>query len=104
MAGGKAVTGRVHHLGRPWRPGGEPAPVARVPIRGTEPPATVEAAPWTGMSGLPWRDARFAEYRYHGPGAAVSADRPRPNDTEARTRTAADHLRGTDDLAPHARR
>ncbi|MFD5256156.1 pectinesterase family protein [Streptomyces bobili] len=92
------------HLGRPWHPGGEPAAVAQVLIRDTELPAAVKAAPWTDMSGFSWRDARFTEYRNHGPGAAVTADRPQLDDTDARTHTVADYLRGTDDWAPHARR
>ncbi|MFE9672601.1 pectinesterase family protein [Streptomyces sp. NPDC006259] len=92
------------HLGRPWHPGGEPAAVAQVLIRDTELPAAVKAAPWTDMSGFSWRDARFAEYRNHGPGATVTADRPQMSDVRARTHTVADYLGGTDHWAPHARR
>ncbi|MFD7133105.1 pectinesterase family protein [Streptomyces sp. NPDC059894] len=91
------------HLGRPWHPGGEPAAVAQVLIRDTELPAAVASAPWTDMSGFSWRDARFAEYRNTGPGAAQAADRPQLSDEEARTRTVAHYLAGPDGWAPYAR-
>ncbi|MGW6905570.1 hypothetical protein [Streptomyces sp. NPDC054940] len=71
-------------------------------IRETELPAAVKAAPWTDMSGFPWQDARFAEYRNHGPGAAVTADRPQMGDDEARTHTVADYLKGADGWKPYA--
>ncbi|WP_155054935.1 pectinesterase family protein [Streptomyces blattellae] len=92
------------HLGRPWHPGGEPAAVAQVLIRNTELPAAIKSSPWTDMSGFSWKDARFAEYRNSGPGAAVSADRPQMGDAEAGSYTVADYLKGTDDWAPYARR
>ncbi|MFF9621046.1 pectinesterase family protein [Streptomyces griseosporeus] len=88
------------HLGRPWHPGGEPQAVAQVLIRDTELPAAIKAAPWTDMSGFSWKDARFAEYRNHGPGAVVTADRPQMSDEDARVHTVADYLRGTDGWAP----
>ncbi|MFH9066955.1 pectinesterase family protein [Streptomyces coeruleorubidus] len=91
------------HLGRPWHPGGEPDAIGQVLIRDTELPAAVKASPWTDMGGFSWKDARFAEYRNHGPGATVTADRPQLSDEEARSRTVAAYLRGTDDWAPHAR-
>ncbi|MCX4761083.1 pectinesterase family protein [Streptomyces sp. NBC_01275] len=91
------------HLGRPWHPGGEPEAVAQVLIRQTELPAAVKSAPWTDMSGFSWRDARFAEYRNHGPGAASSADRPQLGDADATSYTVADYLTGTDGWAPYAR-
>ncbi|WP_426569742.1 pectinesterase family protein [Streptomyces canus] len=91
------------HLGRPWHPGGEPAAVAQVLIRETELPAAIKSAPWTGMSGFSWQDARFAEYRNHGPGAAVTADRPQMGDADARTHTVAHYLKGTEGWAPYAR-
>ncbi|MBT2417735.1 right-handed parallel beta-helix repeat-containing protein [Streptomyces sp. ISL-22] len=94
----------TYHLGRPWHPGGEPAAVAQVLIRETELPAAVKASPWTDMSGFSWRDARFAEYRNHGPGAAVTADRPQMSDEEARSHTVADYLKGADGWAPQNRR
>ncbi|MFC4501875.1 pectinesterase family protein [Streptomyces vulcanius] len=91
------------HLGRPWHPGGEPAAVAQVLIRDTELPAAVKSAPWTDMSGFSWRDARFAEYRNHGPGAVTSADRPQLSDADARTYSVATYLEGADGWAPQAR-
>ncbi|KUM81856.1 pectinesterase family protein [Streptomyces curacoi] len=94
----------TYHLGRPWHPGGEPAAVAQVLIRETELPAAVKASPWTDMSGFSWRDARFAEYRNQGPGAAVTADRPQMSDEEARSHTVADYLKGADGWAPQNRR
>ncbi|MFD9435452.1 pectinesterase family protein [Streptomyces sp. NPDC060002] len=91
------------HLGRPWHPGGEPAAVAQVLIRDTELPAAVKSSPWTDMSGFSWRDARFAEYRNHGPGAVASADRPQLSDADAEAHTVADYLRGTDGWEPYGR-
>ncbi|GGU19353.1 pectinesterase family protein [Streptomyces coeruleorubidus] len=91
------------HLGRPWHPGGEPDAIGQVLIRDTELPAAIKSSPWTDMSGFSWKDARFAEYRNHGPGATVTADRPQLSDQEARSHTVAAYLRGTDDWAPHAR-
>jgi hypothetical protein len=55
------------------------------------------------MSGFSWKDARFTEYRNHGPGAEVTADRPQMSDEDAGTHTVADYLRGSDDWAPYAR-
>ncbi|MFD7709963.1 pectinesterase family protein [Streptomyces sp. NPDC059785] len=90
------------HLGRPWHPGGEPDAVAQVLIRDTELPAAIKASPWTDMSGFSWKDARFAEYRNHGPGAAVTADRPQMTAADAARHTVADYLNGTDGWAPYA--
>ncbi|MFF4258088.1 pectinesterase family protein [Streptomyces sp. NPDC001663] len=92
------------HLGRPWHPGGEPAAVAQVLIRDSELPAAVKSSPWTDMSGFSWKDARFSEYRNHGPGAAVTADRPQMSDADAKTHTVADYLKGNDNWAPHSSR
>ncbi|MFJ8359440.1 pectinesterase family protein [Streptomyces sp. NPDC093984] len=92
------------HLGRPWHPGGEPDAVAQVLIRDTELPAAIKAAPWTDMGGFSWKDARFAEYRNHGPGAAVTADRPQLSDAEAASYTVAHYLNGPDGWAPYDRR
>ncbi|MET7697779.1 pectinesterase family protein [Streptomyces sp. NPDC005485] len=91
------------HLGRPWHPGGEPDAVAQVLFRDTELPAAVKSAPWADMSGFSWKDARFAEYRSHGPGATVTADRPQLPDADATTYTVATYLSGTDGWAPYAR-
>ncbi|MFG2130141.1 pectinesterase family protein [Streptomyces sp. NPDC048751] len=91
------------HLGRPWHPGGEPAAVAQVLIRDTELPAAVKSSPWTDMSGFSWKDARFTEYRNHGPGADITPDRPQMSDGDARTHTVAAYLKGNDNWAPYAR-
>jgi pectinesterase len=91
------------HLGRPWHPGGDPDAVGQVLIRDTWLPAAIKSAPWTDMSGFSWKDARFAEYRNSGPGAAVTADRPQLGAEEARAYTVAAYLRGTDGWAPHTR-
>ncbi|NGO69354.1 hypothetical protein G5C65_13520 [Streptomyces sp. SB3404] len=88
------------HLGRPWHPGGEPDAVGQVLIRNTELPAAVKASPWTDMSGFPWEEARFGEYRNYGPGALVNDDRPQMTDAEAADHEAADYLRGTDGWDP----
>ncbi|MEU3527156.1 hypothetical protein AB0E62_25335 [Streptomyces sp. NPDC038707] len=64
----------------------------------------ITSAPWTGMGGFPWQDARFAEYRTYGPGAAQGPGRPRLSDADARSHTVAGCLRGTDGRAPFARR
>ncbi|GGW85983.1 pectinesterase family protein [Streptomyces lomondensis] len=89
------------HLGRPWHPGGEPDAIGQVLIRDTELPAAIKTSPWTDMSGFSWKDARFAEYRNHGPGATVTADRPQLTHQEARSHTVAAYLKGTDGWAPH---
>ncbi|MFF8842287.1 pectinesterase family protein [Streptomyces sp. NPDC015127] len=89
------------HLGRPWHPGGEPDAIAQVLIRDTELPAAVKASPWTDMGGFSWKDARFAEYRNHGPGATVTADRPQMSDADAARHTVAHYLTGTDGWAPY---
>ncbi|WP_405732566.1 pectinesterase family protein [Streptomyces sp. NBC_01537] len=88
------------HLGRPWHPGGNPDAVAQVLIRETELPAAIKPSPWTDMSGFSWKDARFTEYRNHGPGAAVTDDRPQMSDADAATHEVADYLSGSDGWAP----
>ncbi|RNG19259.1 hypothetical protein EEJ42_25080 [Streptomyces botrytidirepellens] len=101
---------QTFHLGRPWHPGGEPDAVAQVLIRDTYLPAAVKSAPWTDMSGFPWQEARFTEYRNTGPGAAGSEDpaatRPQMNEADAADHEVADYLAGTDGWAPqhHTRR
>lgn len=96
---------QTFHLGRPWHPGGEPDAVAQVLIRDTYLPAAVKSAPWTDMSGFPWQEARFTEYRNTGPGAAgpedPAATRPQMNEADAAGHEVADYLAGTDGWAPH---
>ncbi|MFE0876430.1 pectinesterase family protein [Streptomyces smyrnaeus] len=89
------------HLGRPWHPGGEPDAIGQVLIRDTELPAAIKDSPWTDMSGFPWQEARFTEYRNYGPGATVTADRPQMSADEAARHTVTDYLAGPDDWAPH---
>ncbi len=73
-----------HHPGRrPWHPGGEPDAVARLLFGDTDLPTAVRSSPWTDMSGFSWKDVRFTEYRTHGPGAGVTADRPQLPAAEA---------------------
>jgi pectinesterase len=71
-------------------------------FRDTELPAAVKASPWTDMSGFSWKDARFAEYRTYGPGAAVTDDRPQLSDADAAGYTVANYLAGADGWAPQA--
>jgi pectinesterase len=89
------------HLGRPWHPGGEPQAIGQALFRDTELPAAIKASPWTDMSGFSWKDARFAEYRTYGPGAAVTADRPQMSAADAARHEVGDYLAGQDGWAPH---
>ncbi|MFG2549047.1 hypothetical protein [Streptomyces sp. NPDC048581] len=73
-----------------------------MPIRYTWLATAIKASPWTDMSGFPWQDARFAEYRNHGPGAAVTADRPQMSEETARAHTVAAYLKGADGWKPYA--
>ncbi|MBC9716909.1 hypothetical protein H9Y04_30690 [Streptomyces sp. TRM66268-LWL] len=83
------------HLGRPWHPGGNPDAIGQLLIRDTKLPAAIKAAPWTDMSGFSWREARFAEYRTYGPGAAPEGpDRPHLDPSLAGDYERADYLRG----------
>ncbi|WP_233440027.1 pectinesterase family protein [Lentzea atacamensis] len=84
----------TYFLGRPWHPGGDPEAIAQVVIRDTVLPAAIKPAPWTDMSGFPWREARFAEYRNTGPGAGQGADRPQLTDDQAKRYTKSAYLGG----------
>ena len=89
------------HLGRPWQPSGDANAVAQVVIRDTVLPAAIKAAPWTDMSAtFSWRDARFAEYRNSGAGAAVNADRPQLTAPQAAQHTKWSYLAGADNWNP----
>ncbi len=77
--------------------------MAQVLIRDSELAAAIRSAPWTGRGGFSWKDARSAEYRDPGPGAAVTADRPESSAADARGRTVAAHLVGPDGRDPYAR-
>ncbi|WP_330274803.1 pectinesterase family protein [Lentzea sp. NBC_00516] len=84
----------TYFLGRPWHPGGDPDAIAQVVIRDTVLPAAIKSAPWTDMSGFPWRGARFAEYRNTGPGAGTGTDRPQLTAEQARQHTKDAYLSG----------
>ncbi|WP_405460538.1 pectinesterase family protein [Streptomyces sp. NBC_00101] len=91
------------HLGRPWHPSGNPDAIGQVLVRETSLPAAVKASPWSDMSGFPWREARFSEYRTYGPGAAATADRPQMSPADAALHEVGDYLAGEDGWAPHRR-
>jgi pectate lyase len=82
----------TYFLGRPWHPGGDPDAIAQVVVRDTVLPAAIKRAPWTDMSGFPWRGARFAEYRNTGPGAGVNGNRPQLTDAQAADHEITDYL------------
>ncbi|MCX5396297.1 pectinesterase family protein [Streptomyces sp. NBC_00102] len=92
------------HLGRPWHPSGNPDAIGQVLIRETSLPAAVKASPWSDMSGFPWREARFSEYRTYGPGAAATPDRPQMSPADAALHEVGNYLAGEDGWAPHRRR
>ncbi len=91
------------HLGRPWHPGGDARAIGQVVIRQSVLGAHIKAAPWTEMGGFPWQEARFAEYRNTGPGAAVNADRPQLDPAGAAAYTRETYLAGADDWRPWRR-
>ncbi|SEG98026.1 pectinesterase [Nonomuraea solani] len=82
------------HLGRPWHPGNDPKAIAQVVIRDSWLGPHIKDDAWTDMGGFSWRDARLAEYRNTGPGAAVTADRPQLTDDQAADHTIDRYLGG----------
>lgn len=84
----------TYYLGRPWHPGGDVDAIAQVVFRNTSLPAAIKPAPWTDMSGFPWREARFFEYGNTGPGAGTGPDRPRLTADEAKRFTKSAYLGG----------
>ncbi|WP_432491860.1 pectinesterase family protein [Kineococcus auxinigenes] len=88
------------HLGRPWQPSGDVNAIAQVVIRNTELPAAIKSSPWTDMSGVSWRIARFFEYQNTGAGAVVNPDRPQLSDLDAAKHTKFTYLAGTDGWNP----
>jgi pectinesterase len=52
------------------------------------------------MGGFPWQEARFAEYRNTGPGAAINENRPQLTPAQARDLTREAYLTGTDNWQP----
>jgi pectin methylesterase-like acyl-CoA thioesterase len=94
-----AAAGTVY-LGRPWHPSGDVNALGQVVYRESNLGAHIMPAAWTDMSGFSWKDARFAEYRDSGPGAAANADRPQLTDAQAATYTPRRYLVGTDGWEP----
>ncbi|MBG0565025.1 pectinesterase family protein [Actinoplanes aureus] len=88
-------------LGRPWHPSNDPNAIGQTIIRESFIGAHIPATAWSDFGTWPWRDARFAEYRNYGPGAAPSADRPQLTPTEAAAHSPTTFLRGADNWAPH---
>ncbi|MFC7384609.1 pectinesterase family protein [Sphaerisporangium rhizosphaerae] len=91
-----AVPDASYGLARPWRPGGDPTAVPMLTVRETRiGPGIDPATPYVDMSsGYHWQDARFAEYRNFGPGAAIPVPENRPQLTPAQAteRTVRTHL------------
>ncbi|GGN93580.1 hypothetical protein GCM10010112_82000 [Actinoplanes lobatus] len=88
------------HLGRPWHPGGDVRAIAQVVIRDSYLGPQIADAPWTEMSGFPWQQARYFEYRNTGPGAAVNENRPQLDPAKAADFTRETYLAGTDRWQP----
>ncbi|SDH02002.1 pectinesterase family protein [Nonomuraea jiangxiensis] len=91
---------RTYHLGRPWPAGGSTTARGQVLIRESWLGQQFKDAPWTDMSGLNWREARLSEYRNHGPGAGVNADRPQLDPGTAAAFTPQRYLAGSDGWNP----
>ncbi|MEU4245585.1 pectinesterase family protein [Actinoplanes sp. NPDC026619] len=94
-----AADGSVH-LGRPWHPGGDVRALAQVVIRDSYLGPQIAAVPWTEMSGFPWQEARFFEYRNTGPGAAINENRPQLDPADAPGFTRESYLAGADNWQP----
>ncbi|MEU4691618.1 pectinesterase family protein [Actinoplanes sp. NPDC023714] len=89
-----AVPAGAVFLGRPWHPSNDPEAIGQTIIRNSWIGAHIPAAPWTDFGAWPWEEARFAEYRNVGPGAAVTPDRPQLTSAEAAAYTVEAALRG----------
>ncbi|GGL12806.1 pectinesterase [Sphaerisporangium melleum] len=91
-----AVPDASYGLARPWRPSSDLTAVPMLTVRETWiGPGLDPATPYVDMSsGYHWQDARFAEYRDHGPGAAIPVPENRPQLTpeQAAERTVRTHL------------
>ncbi|MEU4561538.1 pectinesterase family protein [Actinoplanes sp. NPDC023936] len=87
-------------LGRPWHPSQDPEAIGQTIIRESWIGAHIPAAPWTDFGTWPWEEARFAEYRNAGPGAAITPDRPQLTREQAAGYTVAAALRGSDGWNP----
>ncbi|WP_326559548.1 pectinesterase family protein [Micromonospora sp. NBC_01796] len=96
---GTVAPGTVY-LGRPWHPSNDPLAMAQTVIRDSTLGAHVNPAPWTDFGTWSWRDARYAEYRNRGPGAASGTDRPQLTAAQAAALTPSAYLAGTDGWDP----
>jgi pectinesterase len=88
------------YLGRPWHPSNDPNAIAQVVIRESWLGGHIKAAPWSDFGTWPWRDARLAEYRNFGPGAAPNPDRPQLTVDQASALLPRGYLAGTDGWDP----
>ncbi|MER7191340.1 pectinesterase family protein [Streptomyces flaveolus] len=80
-------------LGRPWHAGGDTTLDPQTTVRNTNLSVAIKSTPWTDMSGFPWKDDRFAEYRNTGAGAgSASTNRPFLTDAQAADQEVADWL------------
>ncbi|WP_225636539.1 pectinesterase family protein [Streptomyces solaniscabiei] len=87
------VSSSSFYLGRPWHAGGDTTLDPQTTVRNTNLSAAIKSTPWTDMSGFPWKDDRFAEYRNTGPGAgSASTNRPFLTDAQAADQEVADWL------------
>ena len=92
-----AVTGNVSagsfFLGRNWHAGGDATLRPQATVRNSSLSNAIKSTPWTDMSGFPWKNDRFAEYRNTGPGSgAASGNRPQLTDAQAGGQEVADWL------------
>jgi PelA/Pel-15E family pectate lyase len=80
------------YLGRPWHPSGNPDAIASVVFMNSYLGPHIKAEGWTDMSGFKAEDARFYEYKNHGPG--VNEARQQLTDEEAERYTIENVLNG----------
>jgi pectin methylesterase-like acyl-CoA thioesterase len=89
-----AVAGKTQ-LGRPW------GPAAQVVYRESNLSNTIATSqPWIDMSGNPWQNARFYEYKNTGAGATVNSNRRQMSDSMAANYTPQKYLAGSDGWNP----
>ncbi|WP_019394632.1 pectinesterase family protein [Priestia filamentosa] len=82
------------YLGRPWHPGGDPHAIGSVVFRESYLGSHINKQGWTDMSGFSYRDARFYEYKNHGPGVAFNDSREQLTREEANQYTIQNVLNG----------
>ncbi|WP_169946808.1 pectinesterase family protein [Microbispora sp. H11081] len=89
------ATNNTTQLGRPWGPN------AQVLYRESTLSSAIKTSqPWTDMSGNPWQNARFFEYKNTGAGATVNSNRPQMSDSQAANYTPQKYLAGSDGWNP----